>query len=58
MAITTRFNGLGDTETAIVEDAPMASMFGLARRSIPTPRADEGSVVRLSRARRNKRRRR
>jgi ornithine decarboxylase len=59
VAMNTRFNGFGDTDTAIVEDAPMASMFGLARRSIPTPRvAEEGSVVRLTRARRNKRRRR
>jgi ornithine decarboxylase len=59
VAMSTRFNGFGDTDTAIVEDAPMASMFGLARRSIPTPRqVEEGSVVRLTRARRNKRRRR
>ncbi len=37
----------------MVEDAPMASMFGLAPRSIPTVRAtaeeDERKVVRLSR---------
>ena len=59
VAMSTRFNGFGDTETAIVEDPPMASMFGLARRSIPLPRvAEESSVVRLTRARRNKRRRR
>ena len=35
VAMTTRFNGYGDTETVEVADAPMASMFGLAQRSIP-----------------------
>lgn len=60
VAMNTRFNGYGDNELAVVEDAPMASMFGLARRNISTPRtvAEESSVVKLSRARRNKRRRR
>ena len=58
VAMNTRFNGYGDTDQAIVLDPPMASMFGLARRSIPTPRvAEEGSVVRLSRARKKRRRR-
>jgi ornithine decarboxylase len=59
VAMNTRFNGYGDTELAEVADPPMASMFGLARRSISTPRvAEESSVVRLSRARKGKRRRR
>jgi ornithine decarboxylase len=59
VAMNTRFNGYGDTDTAVVQDAPMASMYGLARRSIPLPRQEgESSVVRLSKARRNKRRRR
>jgi ornithine decarboxylase len=59
VAMNTRFNGYGDTDLAEVGDAPMASMFGLARRSIPLPRAaEESSVVRLSKVRRNKRRRR
>jgi ornithine decarboxylase len=53
VAMSTRFNGFGETETAIVEDAPMASMYGLAKRSIPTVRttAEENArkVVRLSR---------
>ena len=57
-AMATRFNGFGDTETAIVAEAPMASMYGLARRSIPTPRPEHGAVVKLSRARNKKRRRR
>jgi ornithine decarboxylase len=59
VAMSTRFNGYGDTELAEVQDAPMASMYGLARRSISLPRvAEESSVVKLSRVRRNKRRRR
>jgi len=51
VAMNTRFNGFGDAETAIVEDAPMASMFGLAGRSIRLPREqlDERKVVRFSR---------
>ncbi|WP_394763521.1 type III PLP-dependent enzyme [Phenylobacterium sp.] len=51
VAMNTRFNGYGDAETAIVEDAPMASMFGLAGRSIRLPREqlDERKVVRFSR---------
>jgi ornithine decarboxylase len=57
-AMATRFNGYGDTETVMVDEAPMASMYGLARRSIPTPRPEIGAVVRLSRARGKKRRRR
>ena len=58
VAMATRFNGYGDTETVTVEDAPMASMFGLAKRSISVPRlAEESSVVKLSRARRKRRRR-
>ena len=54
VAMNTRFNGFGDTDSAIVEDAPMASMYGLARRAIPAPRADEEDarkVVRFSRPR-------
>ncbi len=58
VAMATRFNGYGDIEAAIVEDAPMASMYGLAPRSIPTPRAEVDTVVRLPRARKSKRRRR
>ena len=57
-AMATRFNGYGDTDTVVVEEAPMASMYGLARRSIPTPRPETGAVVRLSRVRGKKRRRR
>jgi ornithine decarboxylase len=57
VAMGTRFNGFGKTETVIVQDPPMASLYGLAPRSIPTPRTEE-TVVRFSRARRGKRRRR
>jgi ornithine decarboxylase len=53
VAMNTRFNGFGDAETAIVGDAPMASMFGLAGRAIRLPREasqeDDRKVVRLSR---------
>ena len=50
VAMNTRFNGFGDAETVVVEDAPMASMFGLAGRTIRLPRQDEErKVVRLSR---------
>jgi ornithine decarboxylase len=52
VAMNTRFNGFGEAETAIVEDAPMASMFGLAGRTIRLPREqqeEERKVVRLSR---------
>jgi len=58
VAMATRFNGYGDMDLAEVEDAPMASMFGIAPRSIPTPRPETGTVVKLSRARGKKRRRR
>ena len=58
VAMNTRFNGFGDAETVAVKDAPMASMFGLARRSIPTPQPQTQNVVKLTRARGKKRRRR
>ncbi|MGE5566824.1 MAG: type III PLP-dependent enzyme [Parcubacteria group bacterium] len=57
VAMNTRFNGFGDVETVVVDDAPMASMFGLARRSIPTPQVPNTNVVRLK-ARGGKKRRR
>jgi ornithine decarboxylase len=53
VAMNTRFNGYGDTETVAVEDAPMASMFGLADRTIRLPRQQQEEerrkVVRFSR---------
>jgi ornithine decarboxylase len=52
VAMNTRFNGFGDAETVAVEDAPMASMYGLAGRTIRLPREreeEERKVVRLSR---------
>jgi ornithine decarboxylase len=58
VAMATGFNGFGEMDAAIVEDAPMASMFGLAPRSIRAPASDHGTVVKLSRARGRKRRRR
>jgi ornithine decarboxylase len=62
VAMATRFNGYGDHETFEVSDAPMASLYGLAPRAIPLPRAagqeEERKVVRLSRVKGGKRRRR
>jgi ornithine decarboxylase len=53
VAMSTGFNGYGEHEIAMVDDAPMASLYGLAPRSIPTVRttAEEQArkVVRLSR---------
>jgi ornithine decarboxylase len=57
VAMATRFNGFGDAETAVVGDAPMLSLFGLAPRTVPLPRPETADVVRLSRARGRKRRR-
>ena len=58
VAMATRFNGFGDIDTVRVDDAPMGSMYGLAPRSIPTPRIDSGTVIKLTRAKGKKRRRR
>ena len=52
VAMNNRFNGYGDTLTVEVTDAPMASMFGLAKRMIAVPKAEEEEarkVVRFSR---------
>jgi ornithine decarboxylase len=65
VAMATNFNGYGVMDTAVVEDAPMASMYGLSKRTIAVPRTEEEEerrkVVRFSRpkgaAGRKKRRR-
>jgi ornithine decarboxylase len=51
VAMTTRFNGYGDLDVAAVADAPMASMYGLAPRVIPTKKVEAAgaNVVRFSR---------
>jgi ornithine decarboxylase len=52
VAMNTRFNGFGDNDTAILSDAPMASMYGLAPRILASPKAEEEEarkVVRFSR---------
>lgn len=51
VAMTTRFNGYGDLDVAMVADAPMASMYGLAPRVIPTKKVEaaNANVVRFSR---------
>ncbi len=56
VAMATRFNGFGELETVEAKDPPMASMFGLAPRSIRSH--EPSTVVRLSRARGKRRRRR
>ena len=58
VAMGTRFNGFGKSDTAEVADAPMASMFGLAPRSISTPRTEAETVVRFRPRKGGKRRRR
>ncbi len=57
VAMNTRFNGFGDVETVVVEDAPMASMYGLADRAIASA-IEESTVVKMpSRSKRKRRRR-
>ena len=55
----TRFNGYGETETVFLDDAPMASLFGLGPRTLVNPRSafeDEANkVVRLNRPKGGKR---
>ena len=57
VAMNTRFNGFGDVETVVVDDAPMASMYGLAERAIASA-VEESTVVKMpSRGKRRRRRR-
>lgn len=52
VAMSTGFNGYGDTDTVFLDDAPMASLFGLGPRHISLPRADsteDNKIVRFSR---------
>jgi len=58
VAMSSRFNGFGDVETFEVSDPPMLSMFGLAPRTLATPKPETADVVKLSRARGKRRRRR
>jgi len=57
VAMNTRFNGFGDVETVIVDDAPMASMYGLAEEDAAAAVEAESSVVKLSSRSRRKPRR-
>ena len=61
VAMTTRFNGFGDVETVVVDDAPMASLYGLAPDALDLPAAEvptaTAKVVKLSSRHRRKRRR-
>ncbi len=58
VAMNTRFNGFGDTETVVVDDAPMASMYGLTEEaaSAAATRQDAQIVKMSSRTRRKRRR--
>jgi ornithine decarboxylase len=58
VAMGTRFNGFGKTDMVLVEDPPMASMYGLGPRSISTPRAENETIVRFRPRKGGKRRRR
>ena len=58
VAMSSRFNGFGDVETLEVADPPMLSMYGLAPRTLATPRLPSADVVKLPRARTRRRRRR
>ena len=58
VAMATRFNGFGDVETVVVDDAPMASLYGLAPEELEAaPAVTEAKVVKLSSRSRRKRRR-
>ena len=58
VAMTTRFNGFGDIETVVVDDAPMASLYGLAPEELDAaPATAEPKVVKLSSRSRRRRRR-
>lgn len=57
-AMTTGFNGFGVVDRVEVTDPPMASMFGLSRRALATPKTEASNVVRLTKAKFKKRRRR
>lgn len=59
VAMATRFNGYGETDTVFLDDAPMASLFGLGPRNLTNPRSafetDDNKVVRLNRPKGGKR---
>jgi ornithine decarboxylase len=57
VAMSSRFNGFGEVETCEVADPPMMSMFGLAPRSLAPPKPETADIVKLSRARGKRRRR-
>src|SRR5262249_18527015 len=45
VAMSTRFNGFGETDTVEVQDAPMASLYGLAPRTLPDLQPKTAEVV-------------
>jgi ornithine decarboxylase len=60
VAMATGFNGYGVSDTVFLDEAPMASLFGLAPRSLIIPRSpydvvEDNKVVRLNRPKGGKR---
>ncbi|MEM9963736.1 MAG: type III PLP-dependent enzyme [Asticcacaulis sp.] len=52
VAMATGFNGYGESDTVFLDEAPMASLFGLGPRHISLPRSEvleDNKVVRFSR---------
>lgn len=58
VAMASRFNGFGETDTIAVNDPPMASLYGLAARTIEVPQPRTGQVLKMPRSRTGGRRRR
>lgn len=52
VAMATGFNGYGESDTVFLDEAPMASLFGLGPRHISLPRSEtleDNKIVRFSR---------
>jgi ornithine decarboxylase len=58
VAMASRFNGFGEVDTAKVEDAPMASLYGLGPRSLSPVAPDVSEVVKLPTPKVSRKRRR
>lgn len=61
VAMATRFNGYGLSDTVFLDDAPMASLYGLAPRNLSTPKSayeEDNKIVRFRTKGGAKRRRR
>ncbi|WP_140984569.1 type III PLP-dependent enzyme [Asticcacaulis tiandongensis] len=61
VAMATGFNGYGESDTVFLDEAPMASLFGLGPRHISLPRSEtleDNKIVRFSRPKGGKKGRR